>query len=412
MRQLAAPSDVKVAVYAICKNESAFIEQWIANMWNGGQGANQVFILDTGSTDDTLEMFQSTLSKLNIPKEWLQLKQQVVTPWRFDVARNINLEQIPVDQFDVLYCIDLDELVIPDFWIDLRQVVFEHPDFSRIYYRYAWSRNEGTGEPDLVFWYDKIHGSRGGWRWQYPVHETLICSEEDRQGLNYVGTYRLDEDKIYLHHYPDQTKSRGSYLGLLELRAQESPEDLYGLFYLAREYSFKQDWEMELKTAMGLYARIKSLGADLVDDMKMLPSTCTLIGDAFLRLGLKEDALEYYEKCIQSDPTFRLGYIKKASLLGYMGQPQSCYVTLAQMDQNSIPVDDWREIPSSWKDWRKNQILAVAKCWEGRYDEAKSLFDSALVEITQSQEVSSASAEGFFADYNWLANLLGNSTID
>lgn len=412
MRQLAAPSDVKIAVYAICKNESAFVERWIASMWNEGQGADRVFILDTGSTDATLETFQSTLSKLDIPEEWLQLKQQVITPWRFDVARNINLDQIPIDQFDVFYCIDLDELVIPDFWTDLRQMVFEHPDFSRIYYKYAWNHNEETGEPDRVFWYDKIHGSRGGWRWQYPVHEALTCDQETKNILQYHGDYRLDENKIYLHHYPDLDKSRGSYLGLLELRAQEYPEDLYGLFYLAREYSFKQDWEMELKTAIGLYARIKSLGIDLVDDMKMLPSTCTLIGDAFLKLGLKEDALEYYEKCIQSDPTFRLGYIKKASLLGYMGKSQSCYVTLAQMEQNSIPADDWREIPSSWKNWRKNQILAVAKCWAGDYDEAKSLFDNALAEIIQSQEVSVAGIEGFFEDYNWLANLLGTPTIN
>lgn len=50
-------------------------------------------------------------------------------------------------------------------------------------------------------------------------------------------------DKIYLHHYPDQEKSRGSYLGLLELRAKEYKEDWYGLIYLAHEYYYRDKYE-------------------------------------------------------------------------------------------------------------------------------------------------------------------------
>lgn len=411
MRQLNSPQDVKIAVYAICKDEAQFVADWIKNMWNGGSGASQVFVLDTGSTDATLNEFQNTQSELHIPEGWLQIKQQIVSPWRFDVARNINLNQVPLDQFDVFYCIDLDELVNPDFWMDLRQLVFEHPDFERIYYKYAWSHNDSSGEPERVFWYDKIHGARGGWHWEYPVHEALTCTSEDKETLQYQGRYYLDENKIYLHHYPDSTKSRGSYLELLELRAQEYPQDVYGLFYLAREHSFHQDWESSLGAAVKLYARLQN-PETFVDDMQMLPSTCLLVGDAFQHLGLREDALIYYKKSIQFDPTLRLGYIKTASLLGYLGKPCECYATLTQMDQLSTPLNDWRELPSAWRDWRKNQIKAVAKCWEGLYDEAKGLFDQALAEIVQNQEVSMADGEGFFEDYNWLAIKLGNPMIN
>ena len=79
-----------------------------------------------------------------------------------------------------------------------------------------------------MFWYDKATQAKG-WKWHYPVHEALIC---DKDNYKYEGEYNLDANKIYLHHYPDQTKSRSSYLKLLELRAEESPEDSYGLFYL------------------------------------------------------------------------------------------------------------------------------------------------------------------------------------
>ena len=41
---------MKVCVYAICKNESQFVERWMASMGE----ADAVVVLDTGSTDDTL----------------------------------------------------------------------------------------------------------------------------------------------------------------------------------------------------------------------------------------------------------------------------------------------------------------------------------------------------------------------
>ena len=42
----------KICVYAICKNESKFVDRWISAL----QGeADCVVVLDTGSTDDTVE---------------------------------------------------------------------------------------------------------------------------------------------------------------------------------------------------------------------------------------------------------------------------------------------------------------------------------------------------------------------
>ena len=40
-----------VCVYAISKNESAFVERWMQSM----SEADAVVVLDTGSTDDTVE---------------------------------------------------------------------------------------------------------------------------------------------------------------------------------------------------------------------------------------------------------------------------------------------------------------------------------------------------------------------
>ncbi len=42
---------MKVVVYAICKNEAAFASRWMASM----SEADEVVVLDTGSTDGTAE---------------------------------------------------------------------------------------------------------------------------------------------------------------------------------------------------------------------------------------------------------------------------------------------------------------------------------------------------------------------
>ena len=66
---------MKVAVYTIAKNEEQFVEKWA----NSCKEADFRFILDTGSTDNTVLFAQ----KNNVYVEVMQFN-----PWRFDHARN------------------------------------------------------------------------------------------------------------------------------------------------------------------------------------------------------------------------------------------------------------------------------------------------------------------------------------
>ena len=45
---------MRVCVYAISKNESTFVKRWMNSM----QEADEVIVLDTGSTDDTVEQLR------------------------------------------------------------------------------------------------------------------------------------------------------------------------------------------------------------------------------------------------------------------------------------------------------------------------------------------------------------------
>lgn len=386
--------DVKICCYAITAGEpKQFIDQWLESM----KPADYICVLVTKEGDPNWYYFNE--KKKNYPN--LIVQQKTIKPWRFDVARNESMKLIPNDS-DVLICTDIDERLIPDFWDDLRKCIFEHPNFDRIFYRYAWS-HDAAGNPKWVFWYDKITQAKG-WEWKYPVHESLHCN---REKYNYQGQYYLDKDKIYLHHYPDDSKSRSSYLGLLKLRAEEYQDDLYGLFYLAREYSFIMDWQNALKTAYDLYVRIKA--NPLRDDMKMLPATLNMLGDFSSRLNQKDDAEYWYRKSIKTEPIYRDGYIKLAQLLAYQPRPQEVYQVLDEMKKNSRYVEDWRLTTQYWRNWKLNQVIADAKCWEGKYQEAAQYMQLAIDDLKTSDDYQDATRENLFVDAKFIEDIINKN---
>ena len=87
---------VKIAVYAISKNEEKFVERWVNSM----NEADEIYVADTGSTDNTVELLKQKGVIVNSVK---------IEPWRFDDARNKSLEFVS-DDVDICVCTDLDEV--------------------------------------------------------------------------------------------------------------------------------------------------------------------------------------------------------------------------------------------------------------------------------------------------------------
>ena len=382
--------DIKICCYAISAGEpEQFIDEWLASM----NGADYICVLVTKEDDPNWYYFNKKKKEYG---DKLIIGQKTIKPWRFDVARNESMKLIP-DNVDVLICTDIDERLDQDFWDDLRKIVFEHPNFNRIFYRYAWSHDD-NGNPKWVFWYDKITQPKG-WKWNYPVHEALAC---DRDNYHYEGNYYMPSDKIYLHHYPDNKKSRGSYLGLLKLRAEEYPDDLYGLFYLAREYSFINDYKNALKTAFDLYIRITE--NPVRDDMRMKPCVLNMLGDFSLKVGAKDDAEYWYKKAISTEPSFRDGYMKLAQLLAYQPRPDEALKVLSDMCEHSRYQEDWRLTTYYWRNWKVSQIVADALCWKGEYETAHKKILEGLADIKTGDDMIDATREGFYEDLKFIEN--------
>ena len=392
---------LKISVYAIMKDEEQFFDRWIESMWDNGEGADEICVLDTGSKEGWKELLYDSARKFGMPIDKLVLGQKKYSPWRFDTPRNDSMKLIS-DDADICICTDLDEILKPGWGTELRRVAEENPTAGQIYYYYAWSSDEATGDAKRYFWYNKCHRHpKFGVEWKYPVHETLTYTNKYNE--MFPNSARMTDKTIWLWHYPDQTKSRGSYLGLLELRAQESPEDMYGLYYLAREYTFRGMWDKAIQWGSYLFVRIKLTGND---DMLMEPALYVLLGESYDKIGAN-DACEFcYRESIKLHPTYRDAYIRLAQKLAYSNRPAECFEVLKEMDEKSVKIQDWRNLDYMWRNWKVGQIKADALMWMGRYKEAAVEMKSALYDIQSDDDKREARQEGFYGDLKFLQERL------
>ena len=215
-------SKYKVCVYAISKNEEKFVNRWVNSM----KEADEIYVLDTGSDDNTAKK----LRELGV-----NVKVQKFNPWRFDVARNESLKLLP-DDTDICVCTDLDEIFEPG-WRDKLEKTWDK-NTTRVAYNYNWLIENGI--PKVTFYTEKIH-SRFDYTWTHPVHEILTYIGNDKE-------IKKINDNITLNHYPDNTKSRGGYLPLLELSVKENPDNDRNMHYLGREYMYYGKWNESIDT--------------------------------------------------------------------------------------------------------------------------------------------------------------------
>ena len=329
----------KICVYAITKNESKFVEKWYESM----KEADSIVVLDTGSTDDTVEKLRAL---------GVRVEQKTYNPWRFDTPRNDAMELAPAD-CNILLSTDLDEVLEPGWAEHLRNNWVEGIH-TRALYRYVWSHTD-TGAEGRVFGYNKAHSR--DWVWRYPVHELLWNPKTNSE------TYPEEEqlnlfNLMTLHHYPDMTKSRSSYLGLLELREKENPEDLYGLIYLAHEYHYQGMFDKSIEKLNKTLTNYPNI------DATERASCYLFMGDDYIELRDNEKAIECYDKGIEVEDTFRELYLNKAKALMNLNRHKDAVKTILLGLEKSYRHYSWLERDLSWS-YEPYDLLCLAYYYGG-----------------------------------------------
>lgn len=274
---------MKICVYAISKNEEKFVKRWTESM----KEADEIYVLDTGSTDKTVKL----LKENNV-----HVKIKEIIPWRFDIARNESLNLVPLDT-DICVCTDLDEVFEKGWRKHLEQAW--QKDTTRARYTYNWKLNKNN-IPEITFYTDKIH-TRNNYTWINPVHEVLSSSTKENQ---------IIINDIVLNHYPDINKSRKSYLPLLELAVKEEPSNDRNMHYLGREYMYYGYYKKCIKT---LKKHLSLKTATWKDERS---ASMRFIARSYLNLNNFKEAKSYLKKAIQETPYLREPYVERA-LLAY-----------------------------------------------------------------------------------------------
>ena len=271
----------KISVYAISKNEEKFVKRWVDSM----KEADDIYVLDTGSTDNTVKL----LKELGV-----NVKQEIINPWRFDVARNKSLEMVPKNT-DICVCTDLDEVLEPGWRSKLEKAW--QKDTDRIRYTYNWSFDE-YGKPATTFLLNKIH-RREGYSWYHPVHEILTTKINEKE---------VTCKDIILNHYPDSKKSRSNYLPLLEMSVKEDPTDDRNMHYLGREYMYYKKWNEGIDTL------IKHLNLPSAKWDAERCASMRFIARCYMGLNRPKEAEMWYKEAIKEASYLRESYVELAQI--------------------------------------------------------------------------------------------------
>lgn len=203
-----------VSVYAIAKNEAKFVRRWFECV----KEADEVCVLDTGSTDETVEILKSLGAKVY---------RRIYTPFNFAAARNDSMSLVH-PKAEILFCMDIDETIKPGWraileekWIAAEKANF-NPTVAK--YREALNFNE-DGSYKEVFQQLKIH-KKGSAHWVRPIHECLEFSP-----------FRpVEVQELVVEHHPDPLKDRDIYITMLQDSLKSPDADIRSYYYLGQEF--------------------------------------------------------------------------------------------------------------------------------------------------------------------------------
>ena len=328
---------MKIAVYAIALNEIKHVERWV----KATKDADYRIVADTGSTDGTVEK----LRELGVT-----VHNIVVKPWRFDDARNASLALVPADA-DVCLQLDMDEVPASNFF----KLVRKHwqPQFD-----HAWI----TMQTGVNKWQrDRLH-SRFNWRWKYPCHEVNVWTGDRIQVLG-------DISQAVIKHLPDDSKSRGQYLGLLEVCVKEYPQDPRMWCYMTREYYFYHRWEDVITSAQ------KMLDCPNGWDVEQA-AVCRWAGEAAHQLGRTAESTEWYTRGVQILP--KQGESKFGVCMDAYRNKDWQRCLDAALDIFLLPRSVHYCYESEVWDWKAYDLASIA-CWNLRLINEAALFASKAV---------------------------------
>lgn len=269
----------KICVYSICKNEEKFVDRFMDCL---EEIKDHVYVLDTGSTDDTIKKFKA---------RGAHIKSKKYDKFEFHKARNDALKLVP-EEYDICICLDIDDCIDPGF---VKKIQSRWQDDTTQMRFYHYCNLDSRDEPLIKFLCGKIH-KRDCYQWIYPIHEVLKYQGDNEK--------IIDAPDIIVRHRPDVEKSREFYLDLLEEYVDRYPEDTRNVHLLTREYKSRHLWEDCIRMAHK-YLRIEN--ATYVPEIGQILAS---LANAYCNMGYYEEAEMWGIKTLETIGDCRTPYVE------------------------------------------------------------------------------------------------------
>jgi len=216
---------MKIAISTISKNEAHNVKDFVKSC----KEADLISVLDTGSTDKTVELLK---------KHKAFAGQAKIEPFRFDEARNKTLNLLPKN-IDIIVALDLDERLSPGWRKALEGIWQSRPETEAVNCLYvAGWQDEKQTVPAVIPWCSKIF-KRKGFKWFNPIHE--IPGPKNKRQAKTVFSRQLT---IYHYH---QKRIKKEYIDLLTKLVEKEPENQRGYLQRASDYFHLGKYQQALK---------------------------------------------------------------------------------------------------------------------------------------------------------------------
>lgn len=203
---------MKLTAVLIVKNE----EDILVNALDSVKFADEIIVVDTGSTDKTVEIAKGYTDKVfNFP--WID---------DFSAARNYAIEQATGDW---IYSIDADHVLLTP----IEQVKAEAQRAEAEGHKTALVKSISGKTGEHIHWRDVLFKNTPEVRWHGAVHENILPA----------ATFKVEVERrcgYSKNHYSDPDRN----LRILEATKDKTPRTL---FYLARENYEKRRYDKALE---------------------------------------------------------------------------------------------------------------------------------------------------------------------
>ena len=265
--------DIKITACIICKNEEACIETMLKSI----QWVDEICILDTGSTDKTIEIAKKYTEMVYQDKRFYNEETKTFDFWW---ARN-KAKEYASNQY--IISLDCDEELITEWWIGkMKEMIRNNPEADAIWIKLWGWWNSYTTTPRLF---------RKELDWYWNIHET-VCPKN-----------RVNSD-IVIKYWTSPTHIEDPYLDMriLEQEHIKEPTNTRIMYYLWREYFYHHKWE-EAKKIFEKYITIWIFFEEVTDAMWLLANCYR-----YDWLWNGEKSREYLMKVILRNVNFKVAY--------------------------------------------------------------------------------------------------------